>query len=361
MKNRIDATRRQWLMAGQAFSTALVLGPRVGAAQSLRTLKFGVGLKAMSATVINAVIGEALGYHKLEGFTLAAQSLGTNANVQVATARGDVDIGIGVPSFGLPLLARGEWGDLLNFYQYTYPYKWDVVVTPGSAIKSYGDLKGKRIGVSGFGATEYPVTRNVLKAMGFDPDADVKWVAVGGGVPAGVALKGGTIDALAYFDTGFGQIEASGIALEFLPRPASVPLIGGQFLMARKSVIDADRKLVVGFGRSVAKASRFILANPAAGAKAFLGMYPETAPRGSSSEEAVKAVLQTISRRIKLYEPPYPGVKMGTIKGKEFETEAAMADLKIADYSRFFTNDLIAEINDFEVGAIEAQAKGYRG
>jgi NitT/TauT family transport system substrate-binding protein len=111
--------------------------------------------------------------------------------VQVAVERGDVDIGIGVPSFGLPLLAKGEWGSAINFYQYTYPYKWDIVVKPASAIKRYEDLKGKKIGVSDFAGTEYPVTRNVLKSMGIDPDADVKWVAVGNGVPAGVALDRG--------------------------------------------------------------------------------------------------------------------------------------------------------------------------
>ena len=38
------------------------------------------------------------------------------------------------------------------------------------------------------------------------------WIAVGAGVTAGVALQRGVIDALAYFDTGFGQIDAAGIA-----------------------------------------------------------------------------------------------------------------------------------------------------
>ena len=128
-------------------------------------MRFGIGQKAMAPNVINCVIGEVLGYNKEEGFTIKPQALGGNSNVQVAVERGDVDIGIGVPSFGLPLLAKGEWGSAINFYQYTYPYKWDIVVKPGSPIKSYADLKGKKIGVSDFGGTEYPVTRNVLKSL----------------------------------------------------------------------------------------------------------------------------------------------------------------------------------------------------
>ena len=38
-------------------------------------------------------------------------------------------------------------------------------------------------------------------------------MSVGGGLPAGLALRGRGIDALAYYDTGFGQIEAANIKL----------------------------------------------------------------------------------------------------------------------------------------------------
>ncbi len=65
------------------------------------------------------------------------------------------------------------------------------------------------------------MTKNVLRSLGIDPDKDVKWTAVGNGIPAGVALDRGAIDALAYYDTGFGQIEAAGMAIEMLPRPTS--------------------------------------------------------------------------------------------------------------------------------------------
>ena len=328
-------------------------------AAELRTLRFGIGLKAMSAIVINTVIGEALGYNKEEGFTLKPLALGTNANVQVALDRGDIDIGIGVPSFQLPLLAKGEWKSDVDFYEYTYPYKWDVVVKPGSPIKNYEDLKGKRIGVSDFGATDYPVTKSVLRSIGIDPEKDVKWISVGNGIPAGVALERGQIDALAYYDVGFGQIEAAGIKLQFLPRPADLPMVGGQFLMAHRALLQSDRALAVGFGRSVCKASCFILANPAAGARAFLKMFPETAPRGSSEDQAVQAIVQSIGRRTKLYRPPYANAKMGSINPAEFQAEAKLDDLDVKDVSPLYTNELIDEINNFDMHAIQAQAADY--
>ena len=355
-----EISRRDWLLASAAFSAALPLMAGRTIAQDLRPLKFAVGLKAMGPAVINTVIGETLGYNAAEGFAIKPVSLGTNANVQIAIDKGDVDVGIGVPSFGLPLLAKGEWQGALNYYQYTYPYKWDVAVNPGSAIKGYADLKGKKVGVSDFGGTEFPVTKRVLASLGLNPETDVSWIPVGNGVQAGTALQRGAIDALAYYDTGFGQIEGANIALSFLPRPQNLPMIGGQFLTAKKPFLTSERKFAVGLGRSVAKASTFLLASPEAGAAAFLKMYPETAPRGSSTADAIKAVVQAIARRIQLYKPPYADTKMGAIKEQEFRSEAELSGLKIGDLSGFYTNDLIDEINNFDAAKITADAKAYK-
>ncbi|MBI3507939.1 MAG: ABC transporter substrate-binding protein [Proteobacteria bacterium] len=354
-------TRRKFLATAAAGAAAVAFHPVRSRAADLRKIRFGVGLRALNATVINCVIGEALGYNAAEGFTIDVQALGTNSNVQVATDRGAVDIGIGVPSTMLPLLAKNEWQGAKFFYQYTYPYKWDVAVLPSAAMREYGELKGKKIGVSDFGATEFPVTKNVLRSLGLDPEKDVSWVSVGNGTQAGIALQRGAIDALAYFDTGFGQIEAAGIEMKYLARPKSLPMIGGQFLMAMPAMFEKDAALLAGFGRSVCKASQFLIANPTAGAKAFLKMYPETAPRGSSEEDAVKAILQSISRRITLYSPPYANTKMGAMREDEFRTEAEMNSLTIRDYSSVFTNALIGRINDFDAERVKSEAASYRG
>jgi len=354
------ATRREWLLASGAFAAALTIGSRAGFAQGAKTLKVGFGQKAISPNLINLLIGETLGYNAAEGFKVQGMALGGNNNVQVATDKGDVDVGVGVPSTALPILSKGEWGSAVNFYEYTYPYKWDIAVKKGAGTKSYAELKGKNIGVSDFAGTEYPVTRNVLRSLGLDPDRDVKWTAVGNGIPAGGALDRGAIDALAYYDTGFGQIEAAGVGMDFLARPKDLPMVGGQFLMAKKSMLKDNRDLLVGYGRSVSKASQFLLADPAAGAKAFLEMYPETAPRGSSTEEAVKAVLVAIGRRVKLYKPPYSNAKMGSINPQEFKTEAELNGMKIADYSGFYTNELIDAIDNYDLKKIQAQAVAYK-
>ena len=354
---------RRTLLKGTTAAAAFAAGaPAISPAfsQGLRKIRMGFGIKSISPIVINVLIGEGLGYYREEGLTFQAMPLGANASVQIAVDKGDVEFGVGTPSFQLPLYAKGELPPIVNFYEYTYPYKWDVTVKPDSPIESYGDLRGKKIGVSDMGTTDYPVTRAVLQNLGIDPDKDVSWVAVGAGVSAGVALQRGVIDALAYFDTGFGQIEGAGLQMRFLPRPQNIPLIGGLFISARADFIQANRKLCVGIARATAKASEFLLANPAAGAKVFLNLYPETAPRGFSPPDAIKSVLYSINRRVPLYRPPYPDTKMGYIREDELKRDGKFLGLDIKDVKPLIDNSLIDEINDFDHRKVIDEAKVFR-
>jgi NitT/TauT family transport system substrate-binding protein len=345
---------------GAVAATIATTRPRFAHAQTGQKLRFGMGTKSLNATTINMVIGEALGFNKQEGFSIEPVPLGAIASVQIAIDKGDVQFGVGAPSFALPLYAKGDLPPIVSFYEYTYPYKWDVAVLPDSPIKSYNDLRGKKIGVSGLGTTDYPVTRAVLANLNINPDNDVQWLAVGEGVTAGIAVQRGAIDALAYFDTGFGQIESAGINLKMLPRPDKVPMIGGFFVTTRREYLQQKRKTAVGFGRSGAKSSEFILANPRAGAKVLLDAYPELAPRGAPQADAIKAVLTPVLRRMQLFRPPYPNMKMGQISEDELRRETEFLRLKIDNLKPLYTNDLIDEIHDFDKKEVIDQAKAYK-
>lgn len=354
------ANRRDVVKGIGATALAGVAMPSIVRAQGMTKISMGFGIKSINPIIINILIGSGLGYYKEEGLEFTPKALGTNSNAQIAVDKGDTQFAVGTPSFQMPLYAKSQLPKIVNFYEYTYPYKWDVAVLENSPLKSYSELKGKKIGVSDLGTTDYPVTRAVLKNNGIDPDKDVQWIAVGAGVTAGVALQRGVIDALAYFDTGFGQIEAANIPIRMLPRPQNVPLIGGLYLSAMQDYIKQNRKVCVGFARAVAKGSLFLLANPKAGAKVFLDLYPATAPRGATQEQAIRSVLFAVQRRMKLYEPPYPNTKMGFIHEDELKRDVAFLGLPITDVKPLFTNDLIDEINDFDHARITEQAKAYK-
>jgi NitT/TauT family transport system substrate-binding protein len=55
---------------------------------------------------------------------------------------------------------------------------FSLVVQPD--IKTVENLKGKIVGIASFGGTQYTITVGVLRAVGIDPERDVKVINVGG-------------------------------------------------------------------------------------------------------------------------------------------------------------------------------------
>ena len=137
---------------------------------------------------VNPAWETTFGYTKEEGLAFTPAALGTNSNAQIAVDKGDTEFAVGTPSFQFPLFAKGQLPPIVNYYEYTYPYKWDVAVKPDSGVQKYEDLKGKKIGVSDMGTTDYPVTRAVLQNIGIDPDKDVTWIAVWAPAPTSRAF-----------------------------------------------------------------------------------------------------------------------------------------------------------------------------
>ena len=103
---------------------------------------------------------------------------------------GDVDYMQSSSSVLRAAVAGAPLVTILGVYNRTF---FDLVARP--EIKSLGDLRGKPIGISRYGAsTEYAV-RFALKANNIDPDKDVKLLAVGSGSDAAriSALEGDVV------------------------------------------------------------------------------------------------------------------------------------------------------------------------
>src|SRR5215813_6462441 len=114
-------------------------------AQQLQKLKLGFGTKIVSPMIANILIPEYLGYYKQEGLTLEFFPLGPNTVVMEQIASKRIDFATGVPTVQLPVVARGETLPTMNFYEFTYPFKYGLATNPDSKIKSFEDLKGKTL------------------------------------------------------------------------------------------------------------------------------------------------------------------------------------------------------------------------
>jgi NitT/TauT family transport system substrate-binding protein len=352
--------RRNVLFGATAAAAALSM-PHLIRAQEVRKVRFAYGTSAIGMHALDVAIGNELGYYREEGLETEILSLGQTPLATLALDSGDTEFGVGTLSFQLPLFQRNELPPVINVQEMVYPYKYDVAVLIDSDIQTYADLKGKRIGVSSLGVTEYPATRALLSNMDIDPDVDVSWIAVGGGVAGGTALAQGAVDAFASFDSIFGSIEGAGIAFRTLPRPERVPNFGGNFVTVAKKFLAAEPETVVGFGRALRKSQEFIMASPAAACQVFVTMYPEMVPRGSTMEDAIKTLLPAAERRAPLFRPFMEGTVPGEMNLAEFEESADFLGLEIeGDMSSLFTNELVGQINDFDAEAIRAQAQSYQ-
>jgi NitT/TauT family transport system substrate-binding protein len=330
--------------------------------EELQKLKLGFGTKVLSPMIANMLIPEFLGYYREEGLSLEFVPLGPNSVVMEQIASKRVDFATAVPAVQVPIVARGEKLPTVNFFEFTYPFKYALAVGQDSKINSFAEVKGKIIGVSSFGLTDFAVLKQILLRNNIDPNKDVTLLAVGEGVPAGQALQRGAIDALFDYDTHFGQIEAVGIKLRYVKLPENVPHVGGLYITARPEMLKEHRNWSVGVGRAVAKAEVFIRENPRAAAYIFLKMFPEAAPKAATLDQQLNAIVVPIVRRQEFFSSYDKSVtKWGELSSAEFKEEVDFMGFsaKISDTSQFFTNDLIGDINDFDSEKIRNQAREF--
>jgi NitT/TauT family transport system substrate-binding protein len=362
----IDRLPRRRALAMAALIVLAALGAVASATaqpKGLRKVTFAFASKTVPPLAINLAIGESLGYYKEEGLTVDIIALGSNANVNAALDQKKIEFAVGVSAFQIPLAAKGERLAGVNYYEYTYPFKWDWAVKPDSPIKTLADLKGKSLGVANFGTQEQVIGKAMLAAAGVDGEKDVTWTAVGEGTTSGLALQKGAIDAVIYYDTGFGQWQAAGIPFKFLPRPANIPMIGGFYIQARPEFLKQDRQAAVGFARGVAKGTVFALENPDLAARIYLRMFPEARAQGLGEDQNVKKLLATLQRRMEMWKPYDPKQKLwGFIPEREWVDEIAFLGVKakVQDPKQFFTNALIEEINRFDPEKIKAHARTFK-
>jgi NitT/TauT family transport system substrate-binding protein len=328
--------------------------------QTLTPVRFGYPQGVVTASAVDMVIGKKLGYYESEGLTFDILTLGQTAVALAAFDDQTIEVGFGTLSFMLPMFVKGDLPPIVNFFESAYPYKYDIGVPPGSSIKRYEDLAGKNIGVTSLGVTDYAAAQAVLRSLGIDPEIGVNWIVVGQGLAAAQALEQGVVDAIAAHDIVFGTFEGAGVEIDLLPRPDKLPYFGGNFIAARRDMLESNPEIFVGFGRANRKSQEFILANPEAACAIFLELYPELVPRGTELKDAIASMLPVVDRRAQLYKPTIEGLRVGEMSMREYEESAEFLALDVSgDMQTLFTNELIDDINDFDIAAIQDAARAY--
>ena len=355
--------KRHALAASSLLAIALV-ATFVLAQDKSKKAVYTVTTKNLSvALAAHSSIPSTLGYWTTEGADIEVTSVeGSTAGLQQLAA-GNIQFTTVGPE--VAIMAREKGVKVKSFYVVNSVTIFRVVVPRESAIQTAADLRGKTIGVSALTSGAVPVARAIVASGGLNPDLDVKWLTVGVGAPAALAVKQKSVDAMALWGDFQAGLENQGLSFREISAPFMKDLLG-QIVIARDEYLAEHPEVAIAFARGLAKATLFGLSNPEAAVRMHWKMYPQTRPQGM---EETRAMLESIH----VFNARFETQRVDNRDDKRFgaSSTAQWNRLKAiykeqgliqgnVDVNEAFTNSLIDEINRFDQAAVIRQAKDYR-
>jgi NitT/TauT family transport system substrate-binding protein len=352
----------RWVMA--ILAGLCISLPWPASAADAQRVRYVFALPALFDFVANQTsVPKQLGYYAEEGLDVDIVAGGSGTACTQLVASGQQDICSGGQSFTLARASEGQDLGLVFFYNHIRSFNNVVGVLPTSPIKTMTDLKGKSIGVTSLASEALVSTRYFARDAGLDPDKDISFIATGVGAQALRILQTNGVDALANLGSVFTQMELLGQEFRYVPLPFATKGVFGPGLAARRDWLTKNRQMAIGIGRAVAKSTLFGVTNPEAAVRIHWKTYPERRPQGVPEDKAIRdavAVMKTENASLE-FAPNLPEKLFGIYTPESWVQYVKVYgyDAKIPDPSRFYTNDLIREINNFDRDKVIAQAKSF--
>jgi NitT/TauT family transport system substrate-binding protein len=363
-------TRRQFARTAAAGAVATLCAPAIVRAAPAK-MRVGLASGVTDAQVAFQSIGmhPKLHWYQDGGVELEIlNSTNTSQPLQLL-ATGQIEFATIAPGTLIPTYAKNPKLGIVCPYMWMPRIHNRVAVKPDSPLKSIAELKGKTVGVRHMGDSGYPFLQAVLKEMAMDPQKDVKWLAVGAGATAGQALYNGTVDALAIWDVEFVRIGIAGFQTRYLPNPPSASkLFGNAYAVNRDAFMKNKERFAKTF-QAIAKGQIFNALNPQAAIKLHWDLYPETKPKGKTTEEAMADMVKILNERHDKWfpDPASPDQRMGASTKDMWEAAVRFIgqlnpaiSAAIKDVSVLYDTSIIAEANAFDRKAFEDFAKAFK-
>ena len=229
------------------------------------------------------------GYFAKQGLDVKFMVGKGGADVATQVAVGNADLGGGLGDTAMLVRANGlpvKGVALLGGGGLT-----TIIVRKNDGIKSIADLKGKRIGVTSFGNTNYYALVAALAANGIKKsEVSIESVGFAGIIKLMVAKK---LDAISNVPENATEIAAGGVPVESFPVTQYFPAMA-QAILASDKIIEERPKVVRGFVHAVLHALRDIMADPKQAAADFAKAVPQYKGR----EGFIEDVLQRYSKQV---------------------------------------------------------------
>lgn len=364
--------RRGFLQAGAAAGATMAL-PGTLRAQARQKVVWAVSSATFeTGTATQTSIPFVAGFFEEEGIDVELRSARGSALGAQLVITGQADVVHAGTSVGL-MVPVSKGSPLVAFYNMITQNFQMPAVPADSPIRTLADLKGKKLGVIGQATATIPIVKAVLEDAGLDPNKDVTFVDVGYGAQAAAALwLSKQVDGLAMYDSLYAAIESVNperYRLRVLSSPLSDRISFQTALIARPETLRTRRDALVRLGRAHAKATVFALENPDAAVRIHYRRHPEQRPSNVDDATAVALGRRALLSRINNMRIDNMAVKRdkwGFMHESDVVTYVDMLK-KIGDVDRsvdpkvIYTNDLIDDINRFDVAEVRRRAREYKG
>jgi NitT/TauT family transport system substrate-binding protein len=344
---------------------AVVVATFAGAASAQTTVSIAWCARTVSSAAAPFAIATKMGWFAAAGIKVELKPLPGSTDCVKLVATHDVDYGL--PSIEPVAIIRPQGVKIKNFYTAYQGNIYGIAVPAESPIKSFDELKGKRIGVTSMASAGVIIARAIAANRGWNPDRDISILVVGEAAQTAALLRSGQVEALSQFDTQYALTENAGVKLRMLDKDNEViarfPANG---FIALEETIATKRAQAVGLTQGYAKGTVFAMANPEAAIRILWEVFPQTRSPGKTEADALRDDIKTLEARAKNWRLEAGGV---TKWGENSETNyAAYVDFLVKNgvlkqsvpATDLITNELIGDINKFDAAPIAAMAKGYK-
>jgi NitT/TauT family transport system substrate-binding protein len=180
-----------------------------------------------------------------------------SALVRTALITGDIAMG---GMSGTTMAApRLQGADPILIASFASALQYRLVVRP--EIRAASDLKGKRVGVAGFGLAAHRGAQIILAKLGLNPDTDVTMLQIGGDPTRMSALLSGTVDATVFNPPLHSRAVEAGMKILANIEEMNYPFQGSA-LVTTDRFIKKNPDLVRRSVRSIIEAIHLIKTNP---------------------------------------------------------------------------------------------------
>jgi NitT/TauT family transport system substrate-binding protein len=252
-------SRRDIVAAGAAAALLGTLPLRAGADAPPKKLEkpaLNLGIASLGSNFLPVYVAAARTW-KAQGLDVHLVAFRGDSEVAQALAGNSIDISLASMNGLINMITAGQ--SVAAFYAGFDQADFAWLAQP--SIKTWADLKAKKIGVSTFGSLTDALTRYALKTHGIDPERDVDIIQAGAAQAAFQALESGTINAAILSPPFKWRAAEAGYTVLGTQAHDIAPRWPKNLFMARTDLIAANPNTIEAFLRAHVDAIRFARAD----------------------------------------------------------------------------------------------------